>query len=86
MWLPLAFTLPLLFVAGWELYRVRRAARPVAEGVCPKCGHQSEPGAARCAECGRSLSSVDPVGQLFIAERTKTPHVEEELEAEPAAT
>jgi hypothetical protein len=86
MWLPLAFTLPLLFVAGWELYRVRRAARPVAEGVCPKCGHESEPGAARCAECGRSLFSVDPVGQLFLAERTMKPRIDEELEAEPTTT
>jgi hypothetical protein len=82
MWLPLALTTPLLLLAGWELHRVRASSRPLTEGTCPKCGHQSEPGAARCAECGRSLSSVDPVGQLFIAERTKKQPVDEELEAE----
>jgi hypothetical protein len=86
MWLPLALTTPLLLLAAWELYRVHASSRPLSEGTCPKCGHQSEPGAARCAECGRSLSSVDPVGQLFIAERTKKPHADTELEAEPTAT
>jgi len=86
MWLPLLCTAPLLLVAGWELYRVRASSRRKTEGVCPKCGHESPPGTARCAECGRSLSSVDPVGQLFLAERAVKPQVTEELEAEPTLT
>jgi hypothetical protein len=86
MWLPLALTTPLLLLAAWELYRAKLSSRPLTEGMCPKCGHQSEPGAARCGECGRSLSSVDPVGELFIAERAKRPHVHEELEPEPTPT
>jgi hypothetical protein len=85
MWLPLALTLPLLGVAGWELYRVRASARRNTEGVCPKCGHESEPGAARCAECGRSLLSVDPVGQLFLAQQPTKPPPGDEAEAEPAS-
>ena len=67
MWLPMLCTLPLLAVAAWELYRVRASSRGPAEGVCPKCGHAVEPDAARCAECGRLVRSVDPVGQLFLA-------------------
>ena len=86
MWLPLLCTLPLLLVAGWELYRVLASARRRTEGVCPKCGCEAAPDAARCTECGRSLSSVDPVGQLFLAERATKPHPAEELEAEPTLT
>jgi hypothetical protein len=86
MWLPLALTLPLLLVAAWELYRVRASSRQKTEGVCPKCGVEAPPGAARCAECGRSLSSVDPVGQLFLAERAIKPAAAEvELESEPTS-
>jgi hypothetical protein len=86
MWLPLALTSPLLLLAAWELYRVRASSRPLSEGTCPKCGHQSPAGAARCAECGRSLSSVDPVGELLLAQRTKNAQADEELEPEPTAT